>query len=80
MALLDELKGCYAGLGKRNGSKTEEQDTGCEILMEILLSFASKPSKLFARMSMQVFESVSDRMTAASLQHLLNVSIFFVLS
>jgi len=79
LALLDELKNCYAELGRRSSLRTTEEVAGSEILIEILLSFASKPSKLFAWMSQHMFELFSDRMDAASLRHLLNVRLFIKL-
>lgn len=74
LALLDEIEGCYKLLRKRNRSKSIDDNEASETLVEILLSFVSKPSKLFARMSEQVFETFSGRMTAGSLQLLLNVT------
>jgi DNA polymerase phi len=73
--LLDELEGCYNELRKRTRSGGVEDMAASETLVEILLSFLSKPSKLFARMSEQVFESLSDQMTPGSLEILLNVRL-----
>ena len=74
LALLDEIAGCYTLLRKRTRSKSIADNEASETLVEILLSFVSKPSKLFARMSEQVFETFSGRMTVGSLQLLLNVT------
>jgi DNA polymerase phi len=69
VSLIEELQGCYKNLTKRNVS--DDADSGGEVLVEILLSFISKPSLLFRRLASQIFsactkavnESAIDSMT-----------------
>ena len=68
--VLDELKQCYDSLIKHN---TNDQQEGSEALVEILLSFASKPSLLFRRVAEQVFLAFSARINSAGLQSMVKV-------
>ena len=68
--VLDELKQCYHSLIKQN---TNDQQEGSEALVEILLSFASKPSLLFRRLAEQVFSAFSLMITSAGLQSMVKV-------
>ncbi|OAX77949.1 hypothetical protein ACJ72_07746 [Emergomyces africanus] len=72
VSMLDELKLCYS---KFLGSKSErdEADEASDALVEILLSFASKQSQLFRRMSEQVFGAFADQVTANGLQSMIDV-------
>ena len=69
--VLDELKGCYDSLIKRGA---DDEKDGSEALVEILLSFASKPSLLFRRLAEQVFSTFASTITPAGLQSMFKVS------
>ncbi|KKZ67854.1 DNA polymerase phi subunit [[Emmonsia] crescens] len=72
VSMLDELKFCYSKfLGHK--SERDEADEASDALVEILLSFASKQSQLFRRMSEQVFGAFADQVTATGLQSLIDV-------
>ncbi|KAK4692559.1 DNA polymerase phi, partial [Lecanoromycetidae sp. Uapishka_2] len=66
--MLEELNNCFEGL---NGSK--EFDKGSAALAEILLSFASKPSQLFRRLTQQVFTACASEMAEYGLQSMIRV-------
>ncbi|KAL2369832.1 hypothetical protein RJ035_007273 [Blastomyces gilchristii] len=72
VSMLDELKFCYS---KFLGHKAErdEANEASDALVEILLSFSSKQSQLFRRMSEQVFGAFADQVTATGLQSLIDV-------
>lgn len=71
VSMLDELEFCYSKfVGKE--SKDEETDAS-DALVEILLSFASKQSQLFRRMSEQVFTAFADKVTENGLDSLVSV-------
>lgn len=74
VSMLEELHTCSKRLaGPRpasHGSTGEES----EVLVDILLSFASKPSQLFRKMSQQVFGAFAPQMTADGLRSLTAVS------
>jgi DNA polymerase phi len=72
LALLDELKLCYDKV-VRHKDKSEEDIDASEVLVEIILSFVSKPSVLLRKIAEQAFAAFSAEMTAGSLQLLLNV-------
>ncbi|EER41650.1 DNA polymerase V [Histoplasma capsulatum var. duboisii H88] len=72
VSMLDELKFCYSTfLGHK--SERDEAEEGSDALVEILLSFASKQSQLFRRMSEQVFGAFADQVTATGLQSLIDI-------
>lgn len=71
--MLDELAFCYSKFWGDKKSKKEDRSDASNALVEILLSFASKPSKLFRRMSEQVFGVFADQITADGLQSLISV-------
>lgn len=73
--MLDELGFCYSKFwGHKKSEKDEDTSDASNALVEILLSFASKPSQLFRRMSEQVFGVFADQVTADGLQSLTSVS------
>lgn len=72
--MLDELEMCYDKFLSHKKSNDEESEQASEVLVEILLSFASKPSHLFRKMSEQVFGAFADKLTPTGLQSLLAVS------
>lgn len=77
VSMLDELEFCYSRLlgdkGDESNSKKEDKTEASDALIEILLSFASKPSQLFRRMSEQVFGAFADQVTADGLDSLVSV-------
>ncbi|KAK2754662.1 DNA-directed DNA polymerase [Arachnomyces sp. PD_36] len=73
VSMLDELKFCYSKFLGNKKSDQEEASDASDALVEILLSFASKPSQLFRRMSEQVFGAFADQVTADGLQSLISV-------
>lgn len=84
VSMLDELKFCYSKfLGNKKSDQDEASDAS-DALVEILLSFSSKPSQLFRRMSEQVFGAFADQVTADGLQSLISVfspvDIYYLLS
>ncbi|KAJ5908859.1 hypothetical protein N7495_001541 [Penicillium taxi] len=71
VSMLDELDFCYTKfLGEdKEGDTSDASDA----LVEILLSFASKQSQLFRRMSEQVFGAFADQMTENGLESLISI-------
>ncbi|EEP76229.1 conserved hypothetical protein [Uncinocarpus reesii 1704] len=72
VSMLDELKICYDKFIGRKKSAADVAEAS-DILVEILLSFASKQSQLFRRTSEQVFGAFADRVTATGLQSLIAI-------
>ncbi|KAJ5489455.1 hypothetical protein N7539_004345 [Penicillium diatomitis] len=72
VSMLDELEFCY---GKFMGEENNSEDTSdaSDALVEILLSFASKQSQLFRRMSEQVFGAFADQVTENGLESLISI-------
>lgn len=78
VSMLDELEFCYSKfVGKE--SKEDETSDASDALVEILLSFASKQSQLFRRMSEQVFSAFADKVTENGLDSLVSVCAFIFL-
>ncbi|BCR92698.1 DNA-directed DNA polymerase POL5 [Aspergillus chevalieri] len=78
VSMLDELEFCYTkflGDKKSRKKKGEEDETSdaSDTLVEILLSFASKQSQLFRRISEQVFSAFADKVTATGLESLTSI-------
>jgi DNA polymerase phi len=73
VSMLDELDFCYNKIFSDKKSKKEETSEASDALVEILLSFASKPSQLFRRMSEQVFTAFAPKITATGLESLVSV-------
>ncbi|PGH19231.1 hypothetical protein AJ80_04096 [Polytolypa hystricis UAMH7299] len=72
VSMLDELAFCYSKfLGKKADSA--EASEGSDALVEILLSFASKQSQLFRRISEQVFGAFADQVTGTGLQSMIAI-------
>ena len=67
--VLDELKTCYDSLVKHS----TDSDEASELLVEVLLSFASKPSALFRKLAEQVFTTFASEINAAGLQAMVKV-------
>ncbi|KAL4997961.1 DNA polymerase phi-domain-containing protein [Aspergillus recurvatus] len=73
-SMLDELDFCYNKIFADKKSKQEEETSeASDALVEILLSFASKPSQLFRRMSEQVFTAFAPNVTATGLESLTSI-------
>ncbi|KAL4960390.1 DNA-directed DNA polymerase POL5 [Aspergillus stella-maris] len=78
-SMLDELDFCYNKIfasdkkSKKKTEKAEETSEASDALVEILLSFASKPSQLFRRMSEQVFTAFAPSVTATGLESLISI-------
>ncbi|KAK2740290.1 DNA-directed DNA polymerase [Myotisia sp. PD_48] len=73
VSMLDELKLCYDKFFGRKHSDNEEGTQASDALVEMLLSFASKPSQLFRRMSEQVFGAFANKLTITGLESLLSI-------
>jgi len=73
VSMLDELGFCYSKLFGDKKSEKEDTSDASDALVEILLSFASKPSQLFRRMSEQVFSVFAEQVTADGLESLISV-------
>ena len=71
--MVDELEDCYKALVKRN--KSENQGEGSEILIEIILSYVSKPSLMFKRVAEQVFSVCTPLLTENGLKCMIKVSL-----
>lgn len=74
VSMLDELEFCYTKF-MGDDSKSEDTSDASDALVEILLSFASKQSQLFRRMSEQVFGAFADQVTENGLESLISVRI-----
>lgn len=75
VSMLDELDFCYTKIFGDKKSKKEEASDATDALVEILLSFASKQSQLFRRMSEQVFNAFADQVTENGLESLISVCL-----
>ncbi|ODH48524.1 hypothetical protein GX48_05393 [Paracoccidioides brasiliensis] len=72
VSMLDELNFCYSKFLSHKSDRDEAEEAS-DALVEILLSFASKQSKLFRRTSEHVFGAFADQVTATGLQSLIDV-------
>ena len=70
--VLDDLKDCYGTLVKHNA---KGELGGSELLVEVLLSFVSKPSLLYRRLAQQVFSAFAPDVNAMGLQSMIRVSM-----
>lgn len=68
IGVIEDLNMYYDHLADEVQSKK-----GYDLLIELLLSFASKQSKLLRRISLQAFESFASQITLGTLQHLIQV-------
>ncbi|RDW93732.1 DNA-directed DNA polymerase POL5 [Aspergillus mulundensis] len=74
VSMLGELDFCYNKIfADKKSKKDEETSEASDALVEILLSFASKPSQLFRRMSEQVFTAFAPNVTATGLESLTSI-------
>ncbi|KAF2088415.1 hypothetical protein K490DRAFT_39843 [Saccharata proteae CBS 121410] len=69
VAILDDLEACYLPTVQKDKSEDNANDQ----LIEIILSFAAKPSVLFRKLSEQVFSTFAADITAEGLQSLLDI-------
>lgn len=75
VSMLDELEFCTTKFLGDKETKKEDAGDASDALVEILLSFASKQSQLFRRMSEQVFGAFATQITENGLESLISVSI-----
>lgn len=82
VSMLDELEFCYTKFtsAKKKDNDDEEAADASDALVEILLSFASKQSQLFRRMSEQVFGAFADKVTTNGLDSLVSVCFLLIFS
>jgi DNA polymerase phi len=72
LSVLDELRICYDKLIRHKSMDGNDTDP-TEVLIEILLSFISKPSMLLRKLAQQVFSTFAGDIRAEGLQLLFNV-------
>lgn len=76
VSMLDDLQLCSESVlaqtpkAKKKKASETQIGQGSEILIELLLSFASKPSKLYRTMTQQVLEAFTSSVTAEGLESL----------
>lgn len=68
VSILEELAMCYESAFRKNADKNAFQ-----LLTEVLLSFAAKPSVLFRKLSEQVFSVFASELTAEGLQSMIDI-------
>lgn len=68
--MLEELNDCFEGLNSK-----ESVRKGSAALIEVLLSFASKPSQLFRRLTQQVFAACASGFDEHGLQSMISVCV-----
>lgn len=73
VSMLDELEFCCTKFLGDKETKAEDTGDASDALVEILLSFASKQSQLFRRMSEQVFGAFANQITENGLESLTSV-------
>jgi DNA polymerase phi len=73
VSMLDELNSCSRKLLGQRKSKSAETQQAADVLLEILLSFSSKPSLVLRKTSEQVFGAFADQITPSGLESLLAV-------
>ncbi|KAH6691189.1 DNA polymerase phi-domain-containing protein [Leptodontidium sp. MPI-SDFR-AT-0119] len=72
VSILDELKLCYDKLIRHKDTEDSDVDAS-EVLVELLLSFISKPSALLRKVTQHVFGAFMGDITAGGLQLMTNV-------
>jgi DNA polymerase phi len=72
LSILDELKLCYDKLIRHKYIADSDADAS-EVLVELLLSFISKPSALLRKVAQHVFGAFMTEMTAAGLRLMIDV-------
>ncbi|KAI4202735.1 MAG: hypothetical protein LQ350_002401 [Teloschistes chrysophthalmus] len=70
VSMLDELQSCYdLMINPSDGSKQH----WAEVLIEVILSFIAKPSQLFRRLALQVFEIFAPEINSNGLSSMIKV-------
>lgn len=69
--VLDELQDCYKKLIKHRNQETQG---GSDAMIEIILSFVSKPSRLYRHLGQQAFSACAPLVSMAGLQAMFKVS------
>jgi DNA polymerase phi len=72
VSILDELKLCYDKLIRHKDTNESDADAS-EVLVELLLSFISKPSALLRKVTQHVFGAFMSEMTAGGLKLMTDV-------
>lgn len=72
ISILDELKLCYDKLIRHKETEDSDVDAS-EVLVELLLSFISKPSALLRKVTQHVFGAFMSNMTAGGLKLMTDV-------
>lgn len=72
VSVLDELKLCYDKMIRGKDSADDDVEAS-EVLIEVLLSFISKPSMLLRRVAEHVFTAFSEQVTAGGLKLMTDV-------
>lgn len=72
LSILDELKLCYDKLIRRKDTENSDVEAS-EVLVELLLSFISKPSALLRKVTQHVFSAFMGEMTAGGLKLMTDV-------
>lgn len=72
VSILDELKLCYDKLIRHKESEDSDVDAS-EVLVELLLSFVSKPSALLRKVTQHVFSAFMGDMTSSGLKLMTDV-------
>jgi DNA polymerase phi len=70
--VLSELDDCFE---KVFGEKQDSSHASSDVLVEVLLAFASKPSALLRKVSQQVFTAFASDIKASGLRLLFNVGL-----
>lgn len=68
LSALDELKLCYDKLIKHKETDDSEEAEASEVLVELLLSYISKPSALLRKVAQHVFSAFMNEITAEGLE------------
>lgn len=74
VSMLEELQLCSSNFLGSKKPKPGQEPEAADLLVEILLSFASKQSQLFRRTSEQVFGAFTDHITSSGLESMVAVS------
>ncbi|KAL8667479.1 MAG: hypothetical protein Q9202_000695 [Teloschistes flavicans] len=70
VSMLDELQSCFDLMIKPNNGGNQH---GAEVLIEVILSFVVKPSQLFRRLALQVFEVFAPEINSNALASMIKV-------
>ncbi|RFU31314.1 hypothetical protein B7463_g5030, partial [Scytalidium lignicola] len=73
ISILEELKVCYDKLIRHEEKDGEEDIEASEVLVEMLLSFISKPSALLRKVAQHVFSAFMENVTAGGLKLMTDV-------